>query len=242
MLGIVLTVVGWGLGGFVTGNLGFGAALVAMPFVVMGNDMRLAVPACSLLVLALNIQMAWSYRRHLVWTEAVRMLAGALTGAAVGVLLLRWIPEAGLETGLGFLLLFCAAWGPVSRRLRCKTIGTSWGMLAGFLSTSFGTAFGINGPPPAAYLSLRQGSQQETKAVLGFFFVWSSSFVVAAQAVAGLFSVRVIVLAAVGLPVMLLGCALGIRLSARLKDAGFHRGMSLLLLVMGINLLYLGLS
>ena len=53
-------------------------------------------------------------------------------------------------------------------------------MLAGFLSTSLGTAFGFNGPPLAVYLSLRGGSQQQIKAALGAFFIVSGLFIVAA--------------------------------------------------------------
>lgn len=242
MSGVVLVMAGWGLGGFVNGSLGFGAALVAMPLVALGNDMAVALPAASLLILALNIQMAWNYRRQIAKGPARLMLAGAVPGAATGLVLLRLVPESGLKLGLGLLLLGCAGWGLVSGRLRRGDIGAAWGVLAGFLSTCFGTAFGINGPPPAAYLSLRGGSQGETKGALGFFFVWSTGCIVAAQALAGMFTLRAVALAGAGLPIMLACCLCGMRLSARLGTTAFHRGMSLLLLVMGAKLVWTGLG
>ena len=242
MHGIVWAVAGWGLGGFVNGYMGFGAALMAMPVMALGNDMAAALPTASLLILALNIQMAWRYRRHIARTPAWFMLAGAVPGAAAGLLLLRHVSEAGLKVGLGLLLLACALWGLRSKAARRRDLGPAWGMLAGFLSTCFGTAFGINGPPPAAYMSLRGGSQAETKGALGFFFIWSTACIVAAQAAAGMFSLRALALAGAGLPAML-ACALcGMKLSARLGTQAFHRAMALLLLVMGCNMIRAGLS
>jgi uncharacterized protein len=242
MHGIIWAMVGWGLGGFVNGYLGFGAALMAMPVVVLGNDMAVALPASSLLILALNLQMAWNYRRHIARAPAWLMLAGALPGAAGGLILLRFVSESGLKVGLGLLLLACAGWGLCSKYARRGGLGPVWGVLAGFLSTCFGTAFGINGPPPAAYMSLRGGSQSEIKGALGFFFIWSTACIVAAQALAGMFSLRAVTVAGAGLPAMLV-CALGgMRLSARLGTAAFHRAMSALLLIMGCNIIWTGLS
>ena len=54
---LLTTFFGWLAGGFVNGIVGFGAALVAMPIVTLGLDMRTAVPTCGLVVLALKIQM-----------------------------------------------------------------------------------------------------------------------------------------------------------------------------------------
>ena len=53
MHGIVWAVAGWGLGGFVNGYMGFGAALMAMPVMALGNDMAATLPTASLLILAL---------------------------------------------------------------------------------------------------------------------------------------------------------------------------------------------
>lgn len=147
MSGIILAMVGWGLGGFFNGIAGFGAALVAMPILACGIDMAIAVPCAGLMVLALNVQMAWSYRRHLVTTGIRPLLVGALPGALAGALLLRFVSESGLRLGLGLLLLCYGLWGLYSRRLHRRDVHAVWGMLAGFFSTSFGTAYGINAPP-----------------------------------------------------------------------------------------------
>jgi len=240
--GVLLAIAGWGLGGFVNGYMGFGAALIAMPLVALGNDMALALPACSLLVLSLNIQMTWKYRRSIDRKPVWLMLTGAVPGAGLGLALLRFASEAGLKLGLGVLLLCCAAWGLCPSRERHGGLAAGWGVLAGLLSTCFGTAFGINGPPPAAYMALRGGSQAETKGALGFFFVWSTLCIVGAQFLAGMFSLQAMALAGIELPVMLVCSLCGMRLSARLGTATFHRMMAGLLLVMGCKLIWTGLA
>jgi len=115
-------------------------------------------------------------------------------------------------------------------------------MLAGFLSTSFGTAYGINGPPLAVYLSFRGGSQNETKAALGVFFIVSGLFVVAAQALAGAHSLQAVMLFATALPAVLLGGWAGMRLSAGVNDANFHAALHIMLLLMGANMVRMALS
>lgn len=242
MSGIILAMVGWGLGGFFNGIAGFGAALVAMPILACGIDMAIAVPCAGLMVLALNVQMAWSYRRHLVTTGIRPLLVGALPGALAGALLLRFVSESGLRLGLGLLLLCYGLWGLYSRRLHRRDVHAVWGMLAGFFSTSFGTAYGINGPPLAVYLSMRGGTQSETKAALGVFFIVSGLFIVAAQALAGVHSLQAVILFASALPAVLLGGWAGIRFSAGVNDVNFHRALHIMLLLMGANMVRLSIS
>jgi len=162
--------------------------------------------------------------------------------ALAGALLLLYVSESGLRLGLGLLLLAYGLWGLCSRRLQRRDAHAVWGMLAGFLSTSFGTAYGINGPPLAVYLSFRGGSQNETKAALGVFFIVSGLFVVAAQALAGAHSLQAVMLFATALPAVLLGGWAGMRLSAGVNDANFHAALHIMLLLMGANMVRMALS
>lgn len=232
----LITVFGWLLGGFVNGIVGFGAALVAMPIVAMGLDMHLAVSTCGLVVLSLNVQMAWSFRRHLDSCGIGALFLGGLPGAACGVLMLKHLPEAGLKFGLGALLVVYALWGLSGTRVNKRKLAASWGMLAGFLSTGLGTAFGFNGPPLAVYLSLRGGTQQQVKAALGAFFIVSGLFIVAAHALTGFYTANTVKLFALALPSVCLGAWVGIRVSGKLKDLSFQRLLFLMILAMGLNM------
>ncbi|PKN43081.1 MAG: sulfite exporter TauE/SafE family protein [Deltaproteobacteria bacterium HGW-Deltaproteobacteria-18] len=232
----LITMCGWLLGGFVNGIVGFGAALVAMPIVASGLDMPLAVSTCGLVVLSLNLQMAWNYRSELDSSGIKAVILGGIPGAFCGLLILKNIPESGLKIGLGALLVVYSLWGLSGTQVNKRKLATSWGMLAGFLSTGLGTAFGFNGPPLAVYLSLRGGTQQQIKAALGAFFIVSGLFIVAAHALSGLYSAQTFWLVAAALPAVWLGAWGGIRVSGRLKDLSFQRVLFIMILIMGLNM------
>jgi len=242
MHGYLYAMLGWGLGGFLNGLAGFGGALVALPFMAAGNDMALTVPSCTLIVLTLNIQMAWNYRRTLTPVGLGPVLAGAVPGVAAGVLLLRFASDSALRLGLG---LFLIAYGLVGRwlqGLRCGHPGTGWGALAGFCSTSLGTAYGINGPPLAMYLALRGGTQDETKSALGVFFIISGLLMIAGQSALGMYTPQAAMLFVVALPAAIIGGWAGLRLAAQFSDATFHIWLHLMLLLLGANLIRMALA
>ena len=234
---ILITVVGWCLGGFVNGIAGFGAALVAMPIMAFGLDMPLALTSCTLVVLALNVQMFWIYRRHLNGSGFAGVLAGAIPGAVVGILMLRNLPEVGLKFGLGALLVTYAARG-LSRDVSSPaSLGGQWAVLAGFLSTSLGAAFGINGPSLAAYLAARGGTAQEFKSAMAAFLIASCSLIMLVHGVAGMYSVRSASLFVIALPSVLLGSWVGLRASGRVPERHFRILIYLMLLTAGIKML-----
>jgi uncharacterized membrane protein YfcA len=235
---LLCTLAGWAIGGFANGIAGFGAAMVAMPIVTSGMDMRQAVPTCGLMVLALNVQMAWSYREHLTPSGLGPLILGCLPGAALGVLLLRHCPEAWLKGGLGLLLVAYALWGLLAARPRPRRLAAGWAALTGVLSASLGTAFGFNGPPLAVYLSLRGGTQSQIKAALGAFFIASSFCIVAGHALTGLHSPRTLTLAAAALPAAAMGGWLGIRASGRFRENSFRRILFLMIFAMGLTMLF----
>jgi uncharacterized protein len=239
---LIFTLVGWFLGGFINGIVGFGAALVAMPIVATGIDMHVAVPTCGLVILALNVQMAWTYRGHLDTTGIGPLFLGAAPGAAFGVLLLQHVPETWLKAILGGLLAAYALWGLANATPRTRRLAFGWGALTGFFSTSLGTSFGFNGPPLAVYLSLRGGSQQRIKAALGAFFIVSSIFIVMAHALAGFYTIMTVKLFAVALPAVCLGAWAGMVLSRVLKDFAFQRLLFVMILVMGLHMVWAALA
>lgn len=242
MHGVLGAVLGWALGGFLNGIAGFGGALVALPIVALSNDMRLTAGSTALVVLGLSMQQAYCYRQKASLAGAGPVLLGALPGVAAGALLLHWGSEAALRTGLGALLLAYGISGPWISRRRSWTPAPSWGALAGFFSTCLGTAYGINGPPLAIFLSLKGGGQAETKGTLGVFFIISGTLIVITQALTGMDSRQTLLLFAASLPSTLAGAWLGIRVSTRLNDKAFQVCLYAVLMLLGANLIRTGLT
>lgn len=229
---------GWLLGGVFNGIAGFGAALVAMPLVLPRLPASVAVPACTLTVMTLNSQMFWRYR-HAARLPSLRpLLFGAVPGAFAGVLVLQGFPDYWLRLGLGTLLVVYSLWGLFLERSRHGQAASCWGLLAGFLSTLFGTAFGINGPPLVVYSTLSDWTQVEIKSALGVFFLITGAIMVSVQTMAGLQSLNSVQLFAVSLPAVLTGWCLGNRIARCLQERTFRKVLFLALLIMGGNMVW----
>ena len=100
-MNMLIVSIAWLLGGFVNGVSGVGAAMVALPLVASVMDMQEAVPSCCLTGSIVAIYIAWVYRRGCHLASVFPMLLGCLPGVLTGVWVLKFVPGAWLQAGLG---------------------------------------------------------------------------------------------------------------------------------------------
>lgn len=215
--------VGWFMGGFVNGITGFGAAMAAMPFVLQGMSITLAVPACSLMVLVASLEQGWRYKGFTDWPRVLPLVIGAVPGAFAGVLALRFLPPNYLKSALGLFLFCYAAWGLFLEGARPATVGRIWGYVAGFLSTTFGTAFSFNGPPLAVYTTLSGWGKETSKAGLAIFFIITCVLMIGSQILAGLHSSVTFSAMLIGTPCALIGAFWGLRVTKGMGDKTYRK-------------------
>ncbi len=213
---------GWFIGGFVNGITGFGAAMAAMPFVMQGMGITLAVPACSLMVLVASLEQGWRYKGFTDWPRVLPLVLGAVPGAFAGALALRFLPPAYLKIALGLFLSCYACWGLFLEGAKPAVVGRAWGYAAGFLSTMFGTAFSFNGPPLAVYTTLSGWGKQSSKAGLATFFIITCLLMIGSQILAGLHSGLTFGAMFIGTPGALLGAYCGLRASKGMGDRTYR--------------------
>ena len=228
----------WFIGGFVNGITGFGAAMAAMPFVLMGTDLKLAVPACSLMVLVVSLEQGWRYKGFTDWPRVMPLLLGAVPGAFAGAVALRFLSPDWLKMALGCFLACYAGWGLCLEGARPVTVSRRWGYVAGFLSTTFGTAFSFNGPPLAVYTTLSGWNKETSKAGLAVFFIITCILMISSQFLAGMHSLATVIPMAGAVPCSILGAHLGFRATKRLGDVAYRKLLFVFLAVTGINFIY----
>ncbi len=235
---IIWFTVGWFVGGFVNGVTGIGAGMAAMPFVLEGMDISLAVPACSIMVLIVSLEQVWRYHDFTDWARMRPLVIGALPGALAGVLALRFLPPVYLKTALGIFLLCYAAWGLFLEGASRTVISGSWGYVAGFFSTTFGTAFSFNGPPLAVYATLAGWNKDTSKAGLAAFFAVTCVLIISSQAIAGLHSTHTIALSLLGTPGSVFGAWLGFKISRGLGDTLYRNILFAFIGITGASFLW----
>lgn len=131
-------VLGFGiLAGFVSGVVGTGASVIAMPLLVWQFGPREAVPVMAVAALLLNAAKLASWWRQTHWRAAAAFGLAAMPTAMLGARTLLAIPPWTVECGLG---LFFLAMIPGRRWLDARGSGlTLWqlgvaGAVLGFLA------------------------------------------------------------------------------------------------------------
>lgn len=235
---LFFVVFAWFVGGFINGVAGFGAAMVAMPLIAPFIDFSAAVPSCTLIVLTLNCQVGWTFRRYIQWQYVKGILVGAIPGVILSMFVLKYVSETYLKAGMGSFIAGYALWSLYADKGGFRAISTAWGYLAGVLSSALGMAFGFNGPPLAAYIAYSGCPAKAVKGVLGAGFIITGICIVGAKAASGQITEDVLLIYLVATPAVILGSKLGIWLSASLNEYSYRKVLFIALAGMGLKILW----
>ncbi len=239
MYDLLIIAFGWFCGGFINGIAGFGAAMVAMPIIAPFIDLSLAVPSCVMIVLTLNCQVSWTFRKHIQYSYLKGILWGAVPGVLLSLIVLRYIPEHGLKAAMGAFIATYALWSLfLEKEKSTKVIHPLWGYLAGVLSSALGMAFGFNGPPLAAYVAHCGCKAKSVKGILGAGFVITGVLIVLAKAIEGQLTREVLIIYGASIPAVIIGSKLGIALSSHLSERHFRKVLFSALFLMGSRIVW----
>jgi uncharacterized protein len=179
----------------------------------------------------------WKLRQALDWGRLWPFLLGAAFGVPLGVTALDIANPAHVRAGVGVVLILYSAYGLARPTIKPFTAG---GAVAdagvGFLNGVLGGMTGLAGILVTVWCGVRGWSKDRQRAVFQpvgvAIFAMSAAWLGAKGAVAT-DTVKLFVL---GLPALLIGTWLGLRLYGRLDEAGFRRLVLILLLASGIAL------
>ncbi|MFT5700122.1 MAG: putative membrane protein YfcA [Desulforhopalus sp.] len=238
MLELALITLGWCFGGFVNGVAGFGAAMIAMPLIAPFIDLSVAVPSCTLIVLTLNCQVGWTFRKYIEWQYVKGIFIGAIPGVILSVFALQYLSEQLLKIGMGGFIVLYALWSLYADKGGMRTISPAWGYLSGLMSSTLGMAFGFNGPPLAAYIAYSGCPLKAVKGLMGAGFIVTGVFIVSAKGLTGQIDSEVMLIYLAATPAVLLGSKLGIWLSSTLNEYSYRKILFVSLAAMGLNIVW----
>ena len=237
MIELLLVACGWAVGGFVNGVAGFGAAMIAMPLIAPFLDLSLAVPSCTMVVLTLNCQVGWTFRKYIEWHYVKNIAMGAIPGVILSIIVLQYVSEDVLKVSMGTFVFLYALWSLFADKGEKRILHSMWGYLAGVLSAALGMAFGFNGPPLAAYIAYSGCSAKAVKGLLGAGFIITGIFIVAAKGLTGEIDSKAFLIYIVSTPAVILGSKLGIWFSSSFNEASYRKLLFIALAAMGLNII-----
>lgn len=228
-------------GGFTQGLTGVGVIMVALPLMALLVNMKTVIPMVGLLAVSINIVLGWQLRKAMRWRLCLPLLVGAVPGIPIGVYVLKTVPSALLQTGLGAVLVAYGLYAVTQHQVH-KDLSSMWAWLAGFLAGGLGGSIGASGPPIIVYTSLQPWSKDTIKATMIAFFLGTTLGISTMHAAAGLITSKVLSLYAVSLPGLALGCLLGVVCYRHVPTQTYKRLMMWLILVLGCLLVWKGLG
>jgi uncharacterized membrane protein YfcA len=226
-------------GAVVAGLSGFAFGLVAASiwlYVLSPLQSATLIIAFGLIVQG---YLVWKLRNALDWKRLWPFLAGAAIGAPVGVTVLTWANPTHVRAGVGVLLVFYSLYAWFRPALKPVTAG---GAVAdagiGFLNGVLGGMTGLAGILVLIWSGLRGWPKDQQRAVFQpvavAIFLMSALWLGAKGAIAP----DTIKLFAIGLPVLVAGTWLGLKLYGRLDEASFRKVVLVLLFISGVALMF----
>lgn len=199
------------VGAAVQAGIGFGIALVAVPFLALLNPLFVPGPllVSALALATLTVRRDWSWIDR---TEWMIITLGVILGTVAGVGVLLVVPQHHLPVLFGVMILTAVAITALSREIQIHLRSLLvYGGLAGLL----GTCVGIHGPPVAL---LYQGQPpNRVRAMLGAFFVVAYPIALAGLALGGFFGWNQLLAGLAMIPGILLGYLAGPRIARHLN-------------------------
>lgn len=227
----------WGIGGFINGIAGFGAALIAMPLITSTVPLSLAVPSCTIVGMSLCLQMAWTYRKNIDFQKLKPIYIGTVPGALIGVTMMQEFPAHYLKLGMGIFLFIYAMWGLFFEGAKPRKVHSAWGAVAGFCSTAISSSVGMGGPPTIVYTSLAGWEKDTIKASIASYFIVSGGLILSLQTYAGIQTKETVLLFAAAAPAVMLGARLGVLASRKIGEFAYRKVLFGMLAVMASMIL-----
>jgi uncharacterized membrane protein YfcA len=239
-LDLLLFAAGTFAAALVTGIAGFAFGIVAaavwLHFLSPAHATALIV-AYGLIVQVISV---WKLRRSINLTRLLPFLLGAAIGVPIGVELLHWTSPSALRISIGVVLVLFSFYNLMRPQFAPVTAGKAADGVIGVLNGVVGGATGLAGIVVTIWCTLRGWPRDEQRTVfqpigVGVFVItgiWLGG--------TGLVDAETIRLFVIGLPVLLAGTWVGLRLYSRLDEAGFRKVVLGLLLVSGLALVMRG--
>jgi uncharacterized protein len=221
----------------VTGVAGFAFGLIAAA--VWLHILTPLQTATLIIAFGLVVQgfSVWKLRHALRWSRLWPFLVGATFGVPLGVAVLGWASPDHVRVSIGAMLVLFSVYSLVRPAMKpIKGGGASADASVGFLNGILGGLTGFAGILTTIWCGLRGWPKDEQRAIFQPIGVAIFAMSGLWLGIEGAVSTDTAWLFVIGLPVLLAGTWLGLKLYGHLDEAGFRKVVLVLLLISGLAL------
>ena len=225
----------------VFGLTGFGAAMVSVPILVQFMPLQFAVPLVVLFDLVCTALIGVSNWKRVSVAELKRLFLWMLIGIVLGVTVLHKASAKWPLIVLGCFVVAVCIKGLRHEQGRHDPMAQRWAIPFGLFGGMFSAMFGTGGPIYTIYLSRRFTAMDQFRATISVVILASGIIRAIAFGVTGMYAQPgILLVAAVLLPVCLIGLFCGSRFRSRISPQALRRFIYLLLAIAGVGAIYRG--
>ncbi|KIS03845.1 sulfite exporter TauE/SafE family protein [Paucilactobacillus wasatchensis] len=225
-------------GALVRTIFGFGEALVTMPLLALvGFDIQTGTALIGALGLLVALPATIRFRAQIDFTVVRRLVLGSLLGVPIGISLIKLVARGIVLHLLGVFLLVYGSYS-LYKSLRQhlgkpRLQANSWDYLAGMVSGALGSAYNSHGVPVVIYGTLKRWPVNQLRGILQAHFVCVGIIVVLSQAFSGFWSMQVVELLLIIIPLLFVVIPFGNWISDHIARATLVKYIYVLLIVFG---------
>ncbi|AUI71961.1 hypothetical protein COSHB9_16550 [Companilactobacillus alimentarius] len=220
---------------------GFGEALVTMPLLALISfNLQTSTALIGALGLLVAIPVAIKYHQHIDWSTLKRLVLGSILGIPIGILIIKLGSPIIIMKFLGLFIIIYGTYNLYALRHPRKSslqINDKYDYLAGIISGILGASFNSHGVPIVIYGTAKKWDADKLKGILQGHFVCVGSLVVLSQLGSGMWSLDVVKLLIVIIPLLFIVIPLGNWISTKIDSQHFTKYVFMILIIFGIILL-----
>jgi uncharacterized membrane protein YfcA len=214
---------------------GFGFGLAAVPLLSVVLSPHEAVVVSLALATLTNAGQAWAGRRDCDRRVAGRLVAGAVVGLPLGLLLFLHLDDALLGALIGGAVLVAVV--VIALGLDLRHAGPGLDVAGGLVAGGLTMSSGVNGPPLVFVLQARHFDQARFRATVTTVFVALDVVSVVVFAITGDLNEDTLAAVVAALPGLVTGAVVGIAVRHHLDARRFRVLVLVLLTVAGLSAL-----
>jgi uncharacterized protein len=225
------------LGAIVAGVAGFAFGLIASAIWLHIIPPAQSAPLIAAFAILIQGATLWKLRHAMQISRLVPFITGGAVGIPLGATALNWTSPDQMRAIIGAALIVFSIYGLVRPTVPAVKGGAIADGIVGLLSGAFSGSTGLAGIPIIVWASLRRWSKDDQRAVFQPVVVAVFVMTLVWFGGSGVVTAETLRLFFIGLPALLTGTWLGMKLYGRLDEATFRVVVLLLLLASGFTLL-----
>jgi uncharacterized membrane protein YfcA len=226
-------------GAFVAGLSGFAFGLVAASvwlYILTPLQSATLIVAFGLVVQGYSV---WKLRRALDWRRLSPFVIGAAIGVPAGVMLLAWSDPHTVRIAIGIFLVIYSLYAFFRPPLKLAArAGAAADAAVGFINGAVGGLTGLAGIVVTIWCGLRGWPKDVQRATFQPVAVAVFLMTAVGLGATGTVTAETLRLFLIGLPCVIVGTWLGLKLFGRIDEAMFRKVVLALLFVSGAVLLF----